>query len=148
MIGDLIFTTLSNIFGVVGSLLFLTIFLLVTASITFSFSWLTVIDRIGYFSLLAFNSVYIHLKSSLIFLLDKVQTINIKAFAGIQIFLWIKPHLTRSQENLTLLKITLPRIMFPPTPPKAVPVEAIASGDENAKSSATVYKVKEQESRC
>ena len=142
MIGDLIFTTLSNIFGVVGSLLFITIFLLVTASITFSFSWLTVIDRIGYFSLLAFNSVYTHLKSSLIFLLDKVQTINFKAFAGnVNISLDQTASDTKARE-LTITKDTSPTHDIPPTPPKAGPVEAIASGDENTKSSATVYKSK------
>ena len=142
VIGDLIFSTLSNIFGVVGSLLFLTIFLLVTASITFSFSWLTVIDRIGYFSLLAFNSVYIHLKSNLIFLLGKVQTINIKAFAG-------NPNISLDQtasdtkpRELNITKDNSPTHHVPPTLPKAVSVEAIASGDENPKSSATVYKSK------
>ena len=47
LIGALIFTNLSNIFGVVGSLIFIVIFFLASISLTFSFSWLTVIDALG-----------------------------------------------------------------------------------------------------
>ena len=47
LIGTLIFTNLSNIFGVVGSLIFIVIFFLISISLTFSFSWLSVIDALG-----------------------------------------------------------------------------------------------------
>ena len=47
IIGVLIFTNLSNIFGVVGSLIFIVIFFLASISLTFSFSWLSVIDGFG-----------------------------------------------------------------------------------------------------
>ena len=47
IIGVLIFTNLSNIFGVVGSLIFIVIFFLASISLTFSFSWLSVIDAFG-----------------------------------------------------------------------------------------------------
>ena len=47
LIGALVFTNLSNIFGVVGSLIFIVIFFLASISLTFSFSWLFVIDSIG-----------------------------------------------------------------------------------------------------
>ena len=47
LIGTLIFTNLSNIFGVVGSLIFIVIFFLISISLTFSFSWLSVMDALG-----------------------------------------------------------------------------------------------------
>ena len=47
LVGALIFTNLSNIFGVVGSLIFIVIFFLASISLTFSFSWLLVIDALG-----------------------------------------------------------------------------------------------------
>ena len=47
LIGALIFINLSNIFGVVGSLIFIVIFFLASISLTFSFSWLSVTDALG-----------------------------------------------------------------------------------------------------
>ena len=47
LVGALIFTSLSNIFGIVGSLIFIVIFFLASISLTFSFSWLSVIDALG-----------------------------------------------------------------------------------------------------
>ena len=47
LVGALIFTSLSNIFGIVGSLIFIVIFFLASISLTFSFSWLSIIDALG-----------------------------------------------------------------------------------------------------
>jgi len=47
LVGALIFTNLSNIFGIVGSLIFIVIFFLASISLTFSFSWLSIIDALG-----------------------------------------------------------------------------------------------------
>ena len=47
LVGNLLFTNLSNIFGVVGSLIFIVIFFLASLSLTFSFSWLSVMDALG-----------------------------------------------------------------------------------------------------
>ncbi len=47
LVGNLIFVNFSNIFGVVGSLIFIVIFFLASISLTFSFSWLSVIDALG-----------------------------------------------------------------------------------------------------
>jgi len=80
--GDIIFNSLSSVFGVVGSLLFITIFLLVTVSITFSFSWLVIIDGIGHFSLLAFNSIFAYLRTGLVALAEQIKMINFKVFAS------------------------------------------------------------------
>ena len=47
LIGAFVFSKLSSVFGVVGSLIFIVIFFLASISLTFSFSWLFVIDVIG-----------------------------------------------------------------------------------------------------
>ena len=47
LLGSLVFINLSNIFGVVGSLIFVVIFFLASLSLTFSFSWLLVFDSLG-----------------------------------------------------------------------------------------------------
>ena len=47
LLGSLVFVNLSNIFGVVGSLIFVVIFFLASLSLTFSFSWLSVVDSLG-----------------------------------------------------------------------------------------------------
>jgi len=47
LVGALIFTSLSNIFGIVGSLIFIVIFFLASISLTFSLSWLSIIDALG-----------------------------------------------------------------------------------------------------
>jgi S-DNA-T family DNA segregation ATPase FtsK/SpoIIIE len=47
LVGNLLFTNLSNIFGVVGSLIFIVIFFLASVSLTFSFSWLSVMEAFG-----------------------------------------------------------------------------------------------------
>jgi len=47
LIGALVFINLSNIFGVVGSLIFIVIFFIASISLTFSFSWLLVTDAVG-----------------------------------------------------------------------------------------------------
>ena len=47
LLGSLVFVNLSNIFGVVGSLIFVVIFFLASLSLTFSFSWLFVVDSLG-----------------------------------------------------------------------------------------------------
>ena len=47
LLGSFVFVNLSNIFGVVGSLIFVVIFFLASLSLTFSFSWLFVFDSLG-----------------------------------------------------------------------------------------------------
>ncbi len=47
LLGSFVFINLSNIFGVVGSLIFIVIFFLASISLTFSFSWLFVVDSLG-----------------------------------------------------------------------------------------------------
>ena len=140
--GDLIFTTLSNIFGVVGSLLFITIFLLVTSSITLSFSWLAVIDGIGHFSLLAFHSICAHLKSSFIFLSDKLKTLNFNSLSRAPKIPADQAPSQDKPRELNLIKETAPKHHIQPAPVKAGPVETTSSNDDAPKPSSTVYKSK------
>ena len=140
--GDLIFTTLSNIFGVVGSLLFITIFLLVTSSITLSFSWLAVIDGIGHFSLLAFHSICAHLKSSFIFLSDKLKTLNFNSLSRAPKIPADQAPSQDKPRELNLIKETAPKYHIQQAPVKAGPVETTSSNDDAPKPSSTVYKSK------
>ena len=140
--GDLIFTTLSNIFGVVGSLLFITIFLLVTSSITLSFSWLAVIDGIGHFFLLAFHSICAHLKSSFIFLSDKLKTLNFNSLSRAPKIPADQAPSQDKPRELNLIKETAPKHHIQPAPVKAGPVETTSSNDDAPKPSSTVYKSK------
>ena len=140
--GDLIFTTLSNIFGVVGSLLFITIFLLVTSSITLSFSWLAVIDGIGHFSLLAFHSICAHLKSSFIFLSDKLKTLNFNSLSRAPKIPADQAPSQDKPRELNLIKETAPKHHIQRAPVKAGPVETTSSNDDAPKPSSTVYKSK------
>ncbi|MGY8792137.1 MAG: DNA translocase FtsK 4TM domain-containing protein, partial [Gammaproteobacteria bacterium] len=140
--GDLIFTTLSNIFGVVGSLLFITIFLLVTSSITLSFSWLAVIDGIGHFFLLAFHSICAHLKSSFIFLSDKLKTLNFNSLSRAPKIPADQAPSQDKPRELNLIKETAPKYHIQQAPVKAGPVETTSSNDDAPKPSSTVYKSK------
>mgnify|MGYP000338342513 CR=1 FL=1 len=47
IIGAFVFTNLTSVFGIAGSLIFIFIFFFASISITFSFSWLALFDAIG-----------------------------------------------------------------------------------------------------
>ena len=129
ILGEIIFTNLSNIFGVVGSLLFIFIFMLITASLTFSFSWLTVIDTIGYYFLLSAS-----------FVLKKV-----KEFFKTTKTLQAKP-LAKAQPRELNLPKTNPA---PPSEPlasslKTTTAESSSQKEETSQPSSTVYNSKDQ----
>ena len=46
-LGKIFFINISNIFGFVGSLIFLVIFIIPASSLSFNFSWLSTMDRVG-----------------------------------------------------------------------------------------------------
>lgn len=56
-VGNSIFTFLSSIFGQIGSLIFLILFLIPSFALAFNFSWSKVIDLVGSFILLAANKL-------------------------------------------------------------------------------------------
>ena len=66
--GNLIFTSLSGIFGQIGSLIFLILFLIPSFALAFNFSWAKVLDGIGSFLLLTskkLNTIIANLSSQL-----------------------------------------------------------------------------------
>ena len=79
-VGALVFSNLSNVFGVVGSLIFIVIFFLASISLTFSFSWLFVIDALGrgakYLALELGSKFY----DSFQYLINSIKSINFSKF--------------------------------------------------------------------
>jgi len=140
--GDIIFNSLSSVFGVVGSLLFITIFLLVTVSITFSFSWLVIIDGIGHFSLLAFNSIFAYLRTGLVALAEQIKMINFKVFASTTKVLGDQVNADAKPRELNIAKPSAPKEDVKPVSLKPIAVEPVSSVTDADKSSSTVYKSK------
>lgn len=140
--GDIIFNSLSSVFGVVGSLLFITIFLLVTVSITFSFSWLVIIDGIGHFSLLAFNSIFAYLRTGLVALAEQIKMINFKVFASTSKVLRDQVNADAKPRELNTAKPSAPKEDVKPVSLKPIAVEPVSSVTDADKSSSTVYKSK------
>jgi len=140
--GDIIFNSLSSVFGVVGSLLFITIFLLVTVSITFSFSWLVIIDGIGHFSLLAFNSIFAYLRTGLVALAEQIKMINFKVFASTSKVLGDQVNADAKPRELNIAKPSAPKEDVKPVSLKPIAVEPVSSVTDADKSSSTVYKSK------
>jgi len=140
--GDIIFNSLSSVFGVVGSLLFITIFLLVTVSITFSFSWLVIIDGIGHFSLLAFNSIFAYLRTGLVALAERIKMINFKVFASTSKVLGDQVNADAKPRELNIAKPSAPKEDVKPVSLKPIAVEPVSSVTDADKSSSTVYKSK------
>ena len=77
LVGALIFTNLSNIFGIVGSLIFIVIFFLVSISLTFSFSWLSIIDALGNGARYLILEVSAQFTRLLKFLLNALKSIDL-----------------------------------------------------------------------
>ena len=77
LVGALIFTSLSNIFGIVGSLIFIVIFFLVSISLTFSFSWLSIIDALGNGARYLILEVSAQFTRLLKFLLNALKSIDL-----------------------------------------------------------------------
>ena len=140
--GDIIFNSLSSVFGVVGSLLFITIFLLVTVSITFSFSWLVIIDGIGHFSLLAFNSIFAYLRTGLVALAEQIKMISFKVFASTSKVLGDQVNADAKPRELNIAKPSAPKEDVKPVSLKPIAVEPVSSVTDADKSSSTVYKSK------
>ena len=80
LVGAFIFNNLSNVFGVVGSLIFIVIFFLASLSLTFSFSWLSFTDSIGkiiQYIFLEFSTQFFRLTK---FLFNLLRLIDISKF--------------------------------------------------------------------
>ena len=144
LIGTLIFTNLSNIFGVVGSLIFIVIFFLISISLTFSFSWLSVMDALGR------GAQYLLLESSFRinqlfqFLYQAIKSIDLSKPKSID-----EPNIERSVAEATPRELNLPKSNLA-TQPEIIQQESqkVAPKTETPKNepavTSTVYKPKDK----
>jgi len=80
LIGSIIFSNLSSIFGVVGSLIFIVIFFLASVSLTFSFSWLSVIDALGHGAKYLISELGVSVNRLFKFLWSSIRSIDFSKF--------------------------------------------------------------------
>jgi S-DNA-T family DNA segregation ATPase FtsK/SpoIIIE len=145
LIGALIFTNLSNIFGVVGSLIFIVIFFLASISLTFSFSWLSVIDALGH------GTKYLHVRASaqinnlFKFLFNALKSIDFSKFK-----LKDEPMLERSVTEAKPRELNLPQSTQVTAQPETKsqetykPVSKIDTPKNESAATSTVYKTKDK----
>ena len=147
ILGEIIFTNLSNVFGVVGSLLFIFIFILITTSLTFSFSWFTVIDLVGGYSLAVTSYFLDYLKSLSISFVTFIRSINLSKFFKSNKAPINNPLAEVQPRELNLPKTTeKPEISLELTPTlisNAV-IEPEINKNQISKPTSTVYKPKDQ----
>ncbi|MFL2718747.1 MAG: DNA translocase FtsK [Gammaproteobacteria bacterium] len=144
LIGTLIFTNLSNIFGVVGSLIFIVIFFLISISLTFSFSWLSVMDALGRGAQYLLLEISFRINQLFEFLYQAIKSIDLSKPKSID-----EPNIERSVAEATPRELNLPK-SNPATQPEIIQQESqkIASKTETPKNespvTSTVYKPKEK----
>jgi len=144
LIGNLVFTNLSNIFGVVGSLIFIVIFFLASISLTFSFSWLSVIDVIGKGAKYSFFQFNAKSKQAIQFIVNSIKSIDFSRFRSEN-----KPVLDRSIADAKPRELNLPKSSSSvDAKPQEITRSVTKTETPKAESSAssTVYKSKEKNS--
>ena len=104
LIGTLIFTNLSNIFGVVGSLIFIVIFFLISISLTFSFSWLSVMDALGRGAQYLLLEISFRINQLFQFLYQAIKSIDLSKPKSID-----EPNVERSDAEATPRELNLPK---------------------------------------
>jgi S-DNA-T family DNA segregation ATPase FtsK/SpoIIIE len=145
LLGALIFTNLSNIFGIVGSLIFIVIFFLASISLTFSFSWLSVIDALGNGARYLILEVSAQFSLLFKFLFNALRSIDFSKFKVKN-----EPLAVRSVVEAKPRELNLPKSN--PTAPqpqtKSVEVSKPAFKNDTSKSESapksTVYKPKDK----
>mgnify|MGYP001236151890 FL=1 len=144
LIGTLIFTNLSNIFGVVGSLIFIVIFFLISISLTFSFSWLSVMDALGRGAQYLLLEISFRINQLFQFLYQAIKSIDLSKPKSID-----EPNIERFVAEATPRELNLPK-SNPATQPEIIQQESqkIASKTETPKNespvTSTVYKPKDK----
>ena len=122
IVGALIFSNLSNIFGVVGSLIFIVIFFLASISLTFSFSWLFVIDAFGrgakYLAIAIITQFYNFFR----FLINGIRLIDLSKFKSKN-----QPIVERSVAEAKPRELNLPKLKPAIVQQEAGSQETIAS---------------------
>ena len=144
LIGTLIFTNLSNIFGVVGSLIFIVIFFLISISLTFSFSWLSVMDALGRGAQYLLLEISFRINQLFQFLYQAIKSIDLSKPKSID-----EPNIERSVAEATPRELNLPK-SNPATQPEIIQQESqkVAPKTETPKNepavTSTVYKPKDK----
>jgi S-DNA-T family DNA segregation ATPase FtsK/SpoIIIE len=144
LIGTLIFTNLSNIFGVVGSLIFIVIFFLISISLTFSFSWLSVMDALGRGAQYLLLEISFRINQLFQFLFRAIKSIDLSKPKSID-----EPNIERSVAEATPRELNLPK-SNPITQPEITQQESqkVAPKTETPKNepavTSTVYKPKDK----
>ncbi len=145
LIGSIIFSNLSSIFGVVGSLIFIVIFFLASVSLTFSFSWLSVIDALGHGAKYLISELGVSAHRLFKFLWSSIRSIEFPKFQS-----KAEPILEHSVEEAKPRELNLP----PSSPTSSQPVtnskddSKLAAKTEIPKNesgaTSTVYKPKDK----
>ena len=104
LIGKLIVTNLSNIFGVVGSLIFIVIFFLISISLTFSFSWLSVVDVLGRGAQYLLLEISFRVNQLFQILYKAIKSIDVSKSKSID-----EPKVDRSVAEATPRELNLPK---------------------------------------
>ena len=144
LIGTLIFTNLSNIFGVVGSLIFIVIFFLISISLTFSFSWLSVMDALGRGAQYLLLEISFRINQLFQFLYQAIKSIDLSKPKSID-----EPNIERSVAEATPRELNLPKSNLA-TQPEIIQQESqkVAPKTETPKNepavTSTVYKPKDK----
>ena len=144
LIGKLIFTNLSNIFGVVGSLIFIVIFFLISISLTFSFSWLSVMDALGRGAQYLLLEISFRINQLFQFLYQAIKSIDLSKPKSID-----EPNVERSVAEATPRELNLPKSNLA-TQPEIIQQESqkVAPKTETPKNepavTSTVYKPKDK----
>ena len=144
LIGTLIFTNLSNIFGVVGSLIFIVIFFLISISLTFSFSWLSVMDALGRGAQYLLLEISLRINQLFQFLYRAIKSIDLSKPKSFD-----EPNVERSVAEATPRELNLPK-SNPITQPEITQQESqkVAPKTETPKNepavTSTVYKPKDK----
>ena len=144
LIGTLIFTNLSNIFGVVGSLIFIVIFFLISISLTFSFSWLSVMDALGRGAQYLLLEISFRINQLFEFLYQAIKSIDLSKPKSID-----EPNIERSVAEATPRELNLPKSNLA-TQPEIIQQESqkVAPKTETPKNepavTSTVYKPKDK----
>ena len=120
-IGKEIFLSISSIFGDIGSLIFLIILIIPTLSLSFNFSWLTLIDQIGEILIILVNflsnivlKIYELLKRSLFNIFSKSKKIIVSLQGNLDKKIKSKPEISKEPQ------IKEKKVEKPQTDPKQV----------------------------
>ena len=145
LVGALIFTHLSNIFGIVGSLIFIVIFFLVSISLTFSFSWLSIIDALGNGARYLILEVSAQFTRLLKFLLNALKAIDLSKLKSKD-----EPLVERSVVEAKPRELNLPKSSSAAPQPQtksqeaSKPLPKTDTPKSESLATSTVYKPKEK----